>query len=231
MLFFIFQANAFLDLIRYPPGSMIFIILLAITTALISTSLTKLLVDIDEINRKQVIKKAHDEKKAKIIEIADIDPARYRQLRKRWERLETMIKQSQQKASLKRILPSCITFVPMIIIFGVVRTLFEIPLPTGAITTPVALSPMNAFDIPLLGGMMAGLTGTTTPAWTALVYGFARTIDASAGWINFTAWYFLCSFGMNTLIQRLLKIQTQAQGGMEQMMGGGKAKALEFPDV
>jgi len=203
---------------------MIFIILLAITTALISTSITKLLVDTDEINRKQVIKKAHDEKKAKIIEIADIDPARYRQLRKRWERLEAMIKQSQQKASLKRMLPSCITFVPMIIIFSVVRTLYD---PSN----PVALSPMNAFDIPALGGMMAGYTIGNPAAWTAYVYGFVRSIDASAGWINFTAWYFLCSFGINTLIQRLLKIQTQAQGGMEQMMGGGKAKALEFPDV
>ena len=111
----------------------------------------------------------------------------------------------------------------MIIIFSVVRTLYD---PSN----PVALSPMNANDLPLLGPMMAGYT-TGNPAWTALVYGFVRSIDASAGWINFTAWYFLCSFGINTLIQRLLKIQTQAQGGMEQIMGGGKAKALEFPDV
>ena len=224
MLFFIFQdSNAFLDLISYPPGSMIFIILLAITTASISTSLTKWLVDTDEINRKQVIKKAHDEKKKKIIEIADIDPVRYRQLRKRWERLEAMIKQSQQKASLKRMLPSCITFIPMIIIFSVVRTLYD---PSN----PVALSPMNANDVPLIGNMMAGWT-SASPVWTAFVYGSVRTIGIDAGWINFTGWYFLCSFGINTLIQRLLKLQTQAQGGMEQMMGGGKAKSLEFPDV
>jgi len=36
---------------------------------------------------------------------------------------------------------------------------------------------------------------------------------------------------VNTLVQRIFKLQTQASGGMEQMMGGGKAKALEFPDV
>ena len=51
------------------------------------------------------------------------------------------------------------------------------------------------------------------------------------GWINFTGWYFLCSFGVNTLVQRLLKLQTQASGGMEQMMGGSRAKGIEFPDV
>ncbi len=224
MLLFIFQdSNAFLDAISYPPGSMIFIILLAIVTALISTGITKWLVDTDEINRKQIIKKAHDEEKAKIIDIAETDPERYRKLRKRWERLDTMIKQSQQKVALKRMLPSCITFVPMIIIFSVVRGLF-------GESNPVALSPMNANDVPLIGQMMAAWTGET-PEWTALVYGVVRTIGSEAGWINFTAWYFLCSFGVNTLVQRLLKLQTQAQGGMEQMMGGGKAKALEFPDI
>ena len=224
MLLFIFQdSNAFLDWIRYPPGSMIFIILLATTTALISTGLTKWLVDTDEINRKQVIKKSHDEDKAKIIEIAETDPERYRKLRKRWERLDAMIKTSQQKMALKRMLPSCITFLPMIIIFGVVRTLYD---PSN----PVALSPMNANDVPFIGDMMAAYT-IGSPVWTAYVYGFVTAVGKEAGWINFTAWYFICSFGINTLIQRLLKLQTQAQGGMEQMMGGSKAKGLEFPDI
>ncbi len=224
MLLLLFQeSNAFLDWISYPPGSMIFIILMATTTALISTGLTRWLVDTGEINRKQVIKKAHDEEKAKIIEIAETDPEKYRKMRKRWERLDSMIKQSQQKMALKRMLPSCITFVPMIVIFSLVRGLF-------GEANPVALSPMNANDVPLIGSMMAGWT-SGTPDWTALVYGGIRSIGVNAGWINFTAWYFLCSFGINTLIQRLLKLQTQAQGGMEQMMGGSKAKALEFPDV
>ena len=223
LLLLIQESNAFLDLISYPPGSMIFIILMATTTTLISTGLTKWLVDTGEINRKQVIKKAHDEEKAKIIDLADTDPEKYRKLRKRWERLDSMIKTSQQKMSLKRMLPSCITFVPMIVIFSVVRGLF-------GESNPVALSPMNGNDLPLIGTMMAGWT-RDSPEWTGFVYGYIKTIGVNAGWINFTAWYFLCSFGINTLGQRLLKLQTQAQGGMEQMMGGGKAKGLEFPDV
>jgi uncharacterized membrane protein (DUF106 family) len=226
MLLLLLQgSNTFVEWLSYPPGAMIFILLLATTTALISTGLTKWLVDTDEINRKQVIKKAHDEEKQKIIDIAETDPERYKKLRKRWERLDGMIKTSQQKASLKRMLPSCITFIPMIVIFSVVRGFY-------GTANPVALSPMNANDVPFIGNMMAGITaGSTAPAWTALVYGTARPIGISAGWINFTGWYFLCSFGINTLIQRLLKLQTQAQGGMEQMMGGSKSKALEFPDV
>jgi uncharacterized membrane protein (DUF106 family) len=224
LLLLLQESNAIVDWISFPPGSMIFILLLALVTALISTGLTKWLIDTDEINRKQVIKKAHDEDKEKIIAIAETDPERYKKLRKRWERLDSMIKQSQQKQSLKRMLPSCITFVPMIIIFSVVRGFF-------GNANPVAMTPMNANDIPLIGGMMAGVTGSTVYPWTALVYGVERTIGINQGWINFTGWYFLCSFGINTLIQRIFKLQTQAQGGMEQMMGGGKAKALEFPDV
>ena len=223
LLLLIQESNAFLDLISYPPGSMIFIILMATTTALISTGLTKWLVDTGEINRKQVIKKAHDEEKSKIIDLAETDPEKYRKLRKRWERLDSMIKTSQQKMSLKRMLPSCITFVPMIVIFSVVRGLF-------GTANPVALSPMNGNDLPLIGTMMAAWT-SDSPEWTAFVYGYIKKIGVNAGWINFTGWYFLCSFGINTTVQRLLKLQTQAQGGMEQMMGGGKGKGLEFPDV
>jgi len=224
MLFLLLQEpNAFLDWISFPPGSMIFILLMASVTALISTGITKWLIDTDEINRKQVISKAHDEEKAKIIELAETDPERYNKLRKRWERLDSMLKQSQQKMALRRMLPSCITFLPMIILFTLVRGIFE--------NNPVALSPMNANDVLYIGSMMAGTTGSTVYPWTGLVYDVARTLGLEAGWINFTAWYFLCSFGVNTLVQRISKLQTQASGGMEQMMGGGKSKSLEFPDV
>ena len=223
LLLLLQESKAFIDWISYPPGSMIFIILVAITTALISTGITKWLVDTDEINRKQVIKKAHDEEKAKIIDFAETDPEKYRKMRNRWERLDSMIKQSQSKMALKRILPSCISIITMGVIFSVVRGLF------GS-ANPVALSPMNGNDLPFIGSMMAGWTDDS-PEWTALVYGVIISIGVNAGWINFTAWYFLCSFGSTTLIQRVLKLQTQAQGGMEQMMGGSKVKALEFPDV
>ena len=222
MLFLFAQENAFMDFISHPPGSMIFIILMATVTALISTGLTKWLVDTDSINRKQVVMKAHDEEKQKIIDLAEIDPEKYRKQRKRWERLDTVLKQSQQKQSMKRMLPSCITFIPMIVIFTLVRGIF--------LNNPVALSPMNANDVPLIGGMMAAETTTALP-WTSLVYGVEMIVGFEHGWLNFTGFYFLCSFGVNTLIQRIFKMQTQASGGMGQMMGGSKAKALEFPDV
>ncbi|MFX1567938.1 MAG: EMC3/TMCO1 family protein [Promethearchaeota archaeon] len=200
MLSLIYQ-NAFLDWITTPPGSMLFVLLLSLTTATISTLLTRWLVDTEEINRKQTQMKAHEEEKQKIIDLAEVDPDRYRKARKRWERKDAMIKKSQQRMALQRMKPTCITFIPMIVIFSLINTLFR-----GA---AVALSPMHANDIPLIGNF----------------------ISAGPIWINFTAWYFLCSFGINTLTQRLLKLQSQASGGMGGMFAGQKAKALEFPDI
>ncbi|MCK4370329.1 MAG: DUF106 domain-containing protein [Candidatus Lokiarchaeota archaeon] len=201
MLSLIFK-NAFLDLIDSPPGSMIFVLLLSIATASMSTILTKWLVDTEEINRKQTQIKGHEEEKQKIIDLAEVDHERYRKARKRWDRKDVMLKKTKQKMSLQRMKPSCVTFLPMIIIFGVLNTVVF----RGA---QVALSPMHANDVPLIGNF----------------------ISAGPVWINFTAWYFLCSLGLNTLIQRLLKIQSQASGGMGGMFAGQKAKALEFPDV
>lgn len=200
MIFLIFE-NVFKKWISNPPGSMLFVLILASTTALISAGLTRWLVDTEEIARKQRQIKGHGEEKEKIIEMAEVDPERYRKQRKRWERKDGMLKQTQQKMALQRLKPTCVTFLPMIIIFGVVNTILR--------GTHVALSPMNANWVPLIGNF----------------------ISSGSVWINFTAWYFLCSLGINTLVQRILKLQTQASGGMGQMMGASKSKGLEFPDV
>ncbi|MFX1316708.1 MAG: EMC3/TMCO1 family protein [Promethearchaeota archaeon] len=199
MLLLIFE-KTFEELISEPPGSMIFVLLLALATGLISTLLTRWLVDTEELERKQTQIKAHQEEKQKIIEMAEIDPERYRKNRKRWERKDVMLKKSQQSMALQRLKPTCITFVPMIIIFTIVRFY---------LSGPVALSPMDANDVPFIGDF----------------------IRAGRIWINFTAWYFLCSLGISTLLQRILKLQTQASGGMGQAFGGSKSKSLEFPDV
>jgi len=194
--------NAFIDLIDSPPGSMFFVLFVSLTTALISTGLTKLLVDTEEINRKQKLIKAHEEEKQKIVDMAETDPERYRKARKRYERKDAMLKKTQQKMAMQRLKPTCVTFLPMIIIFSLIRMIFD--------SNPVALSPMHANDVPLIGSYIKA----------------GRTV-----WINFTAWYFLCSLGINTMVQRLLKLQTQASGGMGGMFAGQKAKALEFPDL
>ncbi|MCK4285617.1 MAG: DUF106 domain-containing protein, partial [Candidatus Lokiarchaeota archaeon] len=126
----------FAEWVSTPPISMFFVFILASITALISASLTKWLVDTEELERKQRQVKGHEEEKEKIIDLAEVDPERYTKQRKRWERKEQMLKKSQQKMSLQRLKPTCITFLPMMIIFGVLNTIFS--------GKPIALSPMHA---------------------------------------------------------------------------------------
>ncbi|MBY9006989.1 MAG: DUF106 domain-containing protein [Candidatus Lokiarchaeota archaeon] len=184
------------------PGAMFTILGLACMVALITAGLTKLLVDTDEVERKQRQIKGHKEEKAKVLEILEIDQERYKKAKKRWERKEEMLKKTQQKLSMQRLKPTCISCLPMFFLFFFIREFF------GNIS--IAPTAMNASDVPLLSMAYSGLGGL----------------------LNFTGWYFLCSLGMNTLIQRLLKIQTQASGGgMGQMFGQSKAKNIDLPNI
>jgi uncharacterized membrane protein (DUF106 family) len=217
-------------LIVYPLGSTFFVIILSLTVSLISAFLTTKLVDTEELNRKQLLIKKHQEEKAKIIELADTNPKKYKKEVIKWKRKEQFIKNIQQGIAMQRLKPTCITFLPMIIIFGILNVFFG--------RLPVACSPMNANDILFLGEYIWAATDIpingvvpNPPAWTALVFGITKHIDKWNGWIQFTAWYFLCSFTFNTLVQRLLGLQTQATGGMESMFKGMGAATKEFPDV
>ena len=190
------------------PGSLYFILLLSTIIAIASVILTKLLVDTAELERKQKQIKAHNEDKKKIIELAETDVDRYHKQRKKWERKDIMLKKTQQGMSMQRMKPTLITFAPMLIIFWVLRGIYG--------NDPIAASPIN----PSLWGLLDFFIGM----------GLAGEEDGIA-WLNFTAWYFVCSLGINTLLQRILKLQTQASGGMEQMFTGQQASTLQFPDV
>ncbi|MBD3253834.1 MAG: DUF106 domain-containing protein [Candidatus Lokiarchaeota archaeon] len=210
MIIMIFQDGS-LGWMLNPPGSMLFILFLSLIVSIISVILTKLLVDTEELERKQKQIKAHQEEKKKIIEIANEDVDRYRKARKKWERKDIILKKSQQGMALQRLKPTLITFVPMIIIFAILRGLYG--------NDPVAATPMNP-----------ELYGALTFFVNLALADRGKWIGDSA-WLNFTGWYFICSLGLNTLIQRILKLQTQASGGMEQMFGGQKSAAMEFPDI
>ena len=196
-----------------PPDSMWFLILLSTIVAIASALLTKLLVDTKELQRKQVQLKSHQDEKKKVIEMAEIDIEKYHKMRKKWERRDAILKKTQQGMAMQRLKPTCITFLPMIIIFAIMRFYFE--------NDPVAYTPMN----PSLWGYADFFVRM------GLANGELKTDIGTFKGINFTAWYFICSLGINTIIQRLSKLQTQASGGMEQMFGGQKGQSLQFPDI
>jgi uncharacterized membrane protein (DUF106 family) len=193
------------------PNSMWFIFLLSGIISIVSTILTKLLIDTKEMDRKQKQIKAHNEEKKKIIELAKVDVDRYHKARKKWERRDMMLKKTQQGMAMSRMKPTLITFLPMIILFAVLRGIYG--------NSPVVATPMN----PELYGYLVffiGLGMADRGQWIG-----------GAAWLNFTAWYFICSLGINTLLQRILGLQTQASGGMEQMFTGQQAQTAQFPDI
>ncbi len=185
-------------------GAFFFVLFLSFSIALGSALLSKKLIDTSELERKQKQIKTHEEEKVKIIELAQVDPGRYRKARKRWERKDAVVKKTQQKMGLQRMKPTCITMLPIMIIFFAIAPAFG--------GTPVAKASMNPYYVPLLGSMI--------------------TNNRIAPWITYQAWYMICSMSFQPLFQRAFKIQTQTTGGgFSQMFSSQKAKSIEFPDI
>ncbi|MCP4763941.1 MAG: DUF106 domain-containing protein [archaeon] len=197
MLYIIAQnfQEIFVEWISYPPGSMFLIMGLSIFSALLSTILTKLFVDPKRLTEKQEKIKEHKKRRKEIEKMKDVNPKKYNKEVTKWERQDKSIQAMSNKMSLERMKPSCISMIPMLLIFQLVREFFG--------TAPVAIPAMNAWDVYWLGQQM---------------WGFTSTIPNSAGMINYTAWYFLCSFTFSTIIQRLSGTYTGgSMGGLGDM--------------
>ena len=126
--------------------------------------------------------------------------------------MDKPIQQMQQKMSLERLKPSCATIIPIMVIFGIIRGYFG--------NGPVAIPPMNPWDIPQLGSMMWGTIAMKGVNGETIGY----VIPKEWGMINFTAFYFLCSFTFNTIIQKLAGTSTGSagMGGFDQMFERAK---------
>jgi uncharacterized membrane protein (DUF106 family) len=191
----------FLKLISYPPGSTIFIFLLSLATTVLSTLLTRWLSDPKQLQEKQNIIKEHQSRRNEIEDLKEENPKKYKKELAKWERMDKPIQAMQQKMGLQRMKPMLFTCIPYMIIFPIIAGFFRSA--TG--NSPVAIPPMNPWDIPLLGGMMHAST---------------ELIPIQAGLINYTTWYILCSFTCNTIIGRLAG--TYQGGGFGQMFDQAK---------
>lgn len=189
----------FLALIKQPPGSTIFILFLSLGISLFSTGLNRLLIDPKRSLEKQEKIKEHKERKKEIEKLKEENPKKYEKELEKWQRQDKPIQEMQKKMSLERLKPSCVTFLPMIIFFYALRGFYSMQGLEKVIMLPVAIPPMNPWDLPMIGSMMWGY--------------IEGSIPPSLGMINFTAWYFLCSFTCSTIIQKLLGMQAPGGGG------------------
>ncbi|MFX1485635.1 MAG: EMC3/TMCO1 family protein [Promethearchaeota archaeon] len=164
---------AFVDLIRSPPGSMIFLLLVSLAFALFSGLIGTLLIDTKQLRRysrqvkewRAAIKKAELQDDMKTIV--------------RLRRKGKYIQKISAKMSKDRMKPLIFTIVPSIAFFLGISF-------SGIFSGVVTYFPANLEHIPFLGGML----GTKDPGLN--LYG-----------LYFIFWYGICSFTFSPIINRI----------------------------
>ncbi len=192
----------FIKFLSTPPVSMWFIWVVSILVSLSSTFLNKILVDHDKLKRQQEVINDHKKKKKELFKISEDNPKRYAKEYAKWQRRDPSIKNMEQKMSLQRLKPSCFTFLPMIVFFYVIRSMFT---PEGSvIQIPVAsgsMNPMQEFPA-ILANMLR-----------SEMFSVLGNIVINHGFIGFTGWYMLCSFTNSTIINKIFKVSQPSSSG------------------
>jgi uncharacterized membrane protein (DUF106 family) len=201
------SGNKFVELIQTPPHTLWFIIIVSIAVSLFSTLLNKLLVDNDMLQRQQETINDHNKRKKELLKLSETDVKKYSKAYPKFMRRDASVKQMQQKMSMSRLKPTCFTFIPMIVFFYVIRTMYTGP---SGIQMPVAKPPMNIMDNQIFS-LAHGMHQSE-------FFSVIRNIPILEGFMGFSGFYFLCSLSLSTTIQKLLGISQTATG---QTGGGG----------
>ncbi len=192
----------FITFLSTPPVSMWFIWFVSILVSISSTILNKLLVDHDKLQRQQDVIAEHKNKKKELRKLSEDNPKKYSKEYPKWQRRDPSIKNMEQKMSLARLKPTCFTFLPMIIFFYVIRSMFT---PEGtSIQIPVAgpsMNPMQEFPAFIITMMKSEM------------YSVLGNIIVDHGFLGFTGWYMICSFTNSTLLNKLFKVATPSSSG------------------
>jgi len=144
----------------------------------------------------------HKTRKKELLKLSEENPKRYAKEYPKWQRRDPSIKNMEQKMSLARLKPSCFTFLPMIIFFYVIRSMFT---PEGStIQIPVASPSMNA---------MQEFPAFITTMMRSEMYSVLGNIIIDHGFLGFTGWYMICSFTNSTVLNKLLKVSQPGSKG------------------
>ncbi|HME54627.1 MAG TPA: EMC3/TMCO1 family protein [Candidatus Lokiarchaeia archaeon] len=205
----------FKSAIQKPPNSMIFILLISLTINISSTMLGKALIDTGEMQRKMKIIKDHNKEKKDVEKLKDVDFKQYQKRMIKVKRMEASVKKMTQNISMQRMKPSCVTFLPMIILFFFIQGMFNIP-------TIVAFG--NGFWFNVIPGGSVGIAKLVMNPYPELSFlssylfpGPDVVYWGSRGFISFTAFYFLASFSVGVIVQRLSGLGTSGMGGFGDM--------------
>ena len=208
----------FENIIRTPPHSLWFIFVVSFMVSLLSTTLNKLLVDHDQLNRQQEVITEHNARKKELMTMAEENPKKYAKEYAKWTRRDKSVQKMQQGMSMKRLKPTLYTFVPMIVFFYLVRGMYTGP---SGIQLPVAKPAMNPIE-----EFPDFLTNMLKSENFSAVF----NITIFEGFLGYTGYYILCSVSLSSILQKLMGIKQNAQGGgMSSMFDSSSQMELPRP--
>ena len=187
------------------PKSTIFLMVVSIAVSGLSGLVTRLLVDMDELSKHNDEIQAHNKRKKKAKETAD---------KKLWtsvSKKEKYITDLQRKMMTKRMIPSFVTFLPVIFVFSTLRLSFQ---SVGNISLNANTACTNSC------GVVAVLP-FNVPSWFPLIGKWFSTYvgDALLDVAGFGFWYFMTAITTSTLIQKIFGINLT---GMQNPGMGGR---------
>ncbi|MCH8906107.1 MAG: DUF106 domain-containing protein [Candidatus Heimdallarchaeota archaeon] len=190
-----------------PAQSTILLVIVSLIVSSISGLVNRAIIDMEKLNNNTQEMQAHQKRKKKAMETAD---------KKLWisvKRNEDRFTELQRSTMTTRMLPSLVTFGPIIFVFTTLRAAFQKPINVALNGDPtcsnscgvIAVLPFRVSrSIPLIGNWFSP---------------YVQDVALSVAGFGF--WYFLSAVVVSSLLQRLFGInltgmQSPLQGGTPQ---------------
>ncbi|MFX1474041.1 MAG: EMC3/TMCO1 family protein [Promethearchaeota archaeon] len=178
----------------YVPWSAVTVLVVSILVSFFSNMVNKRLIDYDRLRRNRAEVNKWQEMKREASRTTD-ERVR-RKLLLKVKRRERYITKLQGEIGKQSFMPMIVTIVPLLLVFAIMNGIFYddtgTVFPGAAVPGAVIISPLNFSH--LLGGFGLGF-GHQYP-----LYG----IPLGAQGLLYVFWYFICSFLMNMIWQRVL---------------------------
>ncbi len=170
-----------------PPGATIFVVLFSSGLSLFIALLSRYMVDVDELKRYTREIKQYQDLLKKSKQTAN------RKLAIKLKRREAYIQRIQRKMMSQRFKPMAIYFIPLIIMFGVLRGIYTAP--------TLTFSDAGAL---VAKGEWIGYTNVLPFAIPGHRFGTAAPWDNSHTILSFVWFYFVVSLTIGSVIQKML---------------------------
>ncbi|MHA1329954.1 MAG: EMC3/TMCO1 family protein [Candidatus Hodarchaeales archaeon] len=170
-----------------PPWSSIFILVISFIVSLFSTLVSRLMIDIDKLERLTKESKKYNKLKMQMLKTADT------KLKLKYEKNADRMKKVQSELSMMKLKPIMITFIPLMVFFVVFSSFFQWQIDAANQITG-NIPAVIPFELPEQFILAIGKNG--------YVEGWGRVFVTQYIW-----WYFAGSLTFGSILQKLAGLQ------------------------